>query len=79
MENAEIESLNIQIDNQILIATSKKKANWKLLDVNGKIYFEQENQEVINLDLSTFRDGLYVLVTITSTGKKIHKFIYSNN
>ena len=79
VENAEIESFNIKINNQILIATSKEKANWKLLDVNGKIYYEQENQEVITVDLSTFQDGLYVLVTITSTGKKIHKFIYSNN
>jgi hypothetical protein len=78
-ENAVIEAINIQIHNKILAATSNEKANWKLLDVNGKIYFEQENKETIEVEMSTFQNGMYLLKTISKTGKKTHKFIHSNN
>ena len=78
-ENAGIEAINVQIHNQILVVTSNEKANWKLLDVNGKIYVEQENQEAIEVDMSTLQDGIYLLMTVTRTGKKTHKFIHSNN
>jgi hypothetical protein len=78
-ENTANDAFNLQVQNQTLAATSNELVNWKLLDVNGKIYYEQENQEAIKVDMSTFQNGMYLLMTISRSGKKTHKFIHSNN
>lgn len=71
--------LDIHVQNKKVIAYSALKSNWQVINLNGILFKQIENSENIEVDMSSWQEGLYILIYTSTKGRKTHKFYYSNN
>ena len=78
-ENTENETLNVQIQNQVLAAQWDEKADWQLMNMEGKVITKVENKSGIEMNLQSVSAGVYLLMLSNKNQNKVQRIYYSGN
>jgi len=76
IENQEI---NLQIQNQVMTASSNETGNWQLLGTEGNSITKLENESIIEVNIKALPTGIYLLIYTNKDGRKMKRFYYSGN